>query len=42
MTKALVYVGNQYHWLAGTGYYYFLEKVDGAWQIINELMIWIS
>jgi hypothetical protein len=39
---ALVYVGNQSHWLAGTGYYVLLEKVDGQWVVKDETMTWIS
>jgi hypothetical protein len=39
---ALVYVGNQSHWLAGAGYYVLLEKVDGQWVVKDETMTWIS
>lgn len=41
-TQALVYIGTQSHWLVGSGYYVLLEKVDGKWQIIGEVMVWIS
>ena len=41
-TLALVYIGNQRNWLAGTGEYIVLEKIDGAWKIKNREMIWIS
>jgi hypothetical protein len=42
MDQALVYVGNQSHWLAGAGYYVLLEKVDGVWTITQQVMTWIS
>ncbi len=42
MDRALVYVGNQSHYLAGTGYYVLLDKQDGAWVFQNEVMAWIS
>jgi hypothetical protein len=42
MDQALVYIGNQSHWLAGAGYYVLLEKVDGAWVITQQVMAWIS
>ncbi|MCS7010943.1 MAG: hypothetical protein N2049_04290 [Anaerolineales bacterium] len=41
-TQALVYIGTQSHWLAGAGYYVLLEKVEGQWKIIQEVMVWIS
>jgi hypothetical protein len=41
-SQALVYAGNQSHWLAGAGYYYLLEKQNGIWVIIEEIMTWIS
>jgi hypothetical protein len=41
-TLALVYLGNQRNWLAGTGEYIVLEKSDGAWKIKTRDMIWIS
>ncbi len=42
MDKALVYVGNQYAWLGGMGYYLLLVKEDGTWKILREDMAWIS
>ncbi len=41
-TSAVVYMGNQSHWLAGAGYMIVLEKRDGKWVIIDQQMIWIS
>ena len=40
--QALVYIGNQGHWLAGAGYYVLLKKVDGAWVVDQKAMSWIS
>lgn len=40
--RALVYTGNQSDWLAGTGFYLYLEKAGGIWVIKNEQMTWIS
>lgn len=40
--QALVYVGNQSHWLAGAGYYVLLARQDGAWVIQDNVMVWIS
>ncbi len=40
--QALVYYGNQEHWLAGTGYFVLFEKKNGEWSIKSELMVWIS
>jgi len=42
MDQALVYVGNQSHWLAGAGYFLLLSKIDGRWTIQSEMMAWIS
>ena len=42
MTQALVYVGNQSHYLAGAGVYYLLAKEDGTWRVVGEVMVWIS
>lgn len=42
MNQAFFYVGNQNHWLSGSGYYVLLEKKNGVWRIKNEVMIWIS
>ena len=42
MTQALVYAGNQSHYLAGAGVYYLLAKEDGSWHVVAEMMVWIS
>jgi hypothetical protein len=39
---ALVYAGNQYHGLAGTGDFYELEKSESGWTIKKRLNIWVS
>jgi len=41
-TQALLYVGTMSHWLAGAGYYLLLEKSSGAWQVLQQVMGWIS
>lgn len=41
-TQAVVYVGNQADWLAGTGNVYLLEKINGQWTVKNHTMVWIS
>jgi hypothetical protein len=40
--KALVYVGNQSHFLAGAGFAVVLGKKNGVWTILNQVMLWIS
>lgn len=42
LTQALVYVGTQSHWLAGSGTFLLLEKVDGSWTLRQQVMTWIS
>ncbi len=42
MDQALVYVGNQGNWLAGSGVYVLLKKVNGIWTIDQKVMSWIS
>lgn len=42
MDQALVYVGNQAHYLAGIGYYVLLAKEESAWAIENAVVAWIS
>lgn len=42
MEQALVYVGNQVHYLAGQGYYLFLSKEGGRWVIQETVLVWIS
>jgi len=41
-TQALLYVGNQSHWLAGAGFYMLLEKKGDKWEIVAKNMCWIS
>ena len=40
--QALVYLGTQSDWLAGSGYYLLLKKANGAWTIDQKVMTWIS
>ena len=40
--QALVYVGNQAHYLAGIGYYVLLAKEKDAWVVENSIVAWIS
>jgi len=42
LDQALVYIGTQSNWLAGSGYYILLKKLDGAWNIDQRVMTWIS
>jgi hypothetical protein len=42
LDQALVYMGTQSNWLVGTGYYLLLKKVNGAWSIDQQVMIWVS
>jgi hypothetical protein len=39
---ALVEMGSQYGYLAGTGYYYLLAKTRNGWKIRGKTMAWIS
>lgn len=41
-TQALVYVGNQSHWLAGTGHLVLLAGENGVWTLQGEVTLWIS
>lgn len=42
LDQALVYIGTQSNWLAGSGYYILLKKLNGAWNIDQRVMTWIS
>ena len=43
VNQAVVYVGNQEHWLAGKGYYVFLVKDNKErWKVKDKVMIWVS
>ena len=39
---ALAYMGNQYHYLAGSGWVFLLEKSAGEWTFVDGIMLWIS
>ena len=41
-TEALVYMGRQSDYLAGTGSLIRLEKQDGVWKIMEQTGLWIS
>jgi hypothetical protein len=40
--QALVYLGQQSNYLAGSGAYYLLVKADGVWTVSQTVMTWIS
>jgi 5'-nucleotidase / UDP-sugar diphosphatase len=40
--QAIVYVGNQSHYLAGAGIMYLLTFADGVWTTVGSVMLWIS
>ena len=42
LDQAVVYAGNMAGPLMGAGFYYLLEKKDGEWSIIEQVMAWIS
>ncbi|MBN2387599.1 MAG: hypothetical protein JXB85_11315 [Anaerolineales bacterium] len=42
MTQALVYIGIQSDWLSGEGSYALLEQVNGVWQVIEQVVVWMS
>lgn len=42
LDQALVYIGNMAGPLMGAGFYYLLEKKNGEWQILEQVMAWIS
>jgi hypothetical protein len=42
LDQALVYVGTQSQWLAGSGYYILLKKVNGIWIVDQQVMTWVS
>ncbi|HEY9206882.1 MAG TPA: hypothetical protein VIO58_13300 [Candidatus Methanoperedens sp.] len=41
-TQALLYYGEQSHYVAGNGYLIFLIKEEGKWIIKEQVMLWIS
>jgi hypothetical protein len=40
--QALVYIGTQSNWLAGSGHYILLKKTNGVWAIDQQVMVWVS
>ena len=40
--QALVHVGDVACPLAGSGFYYLMEKKDGQWSVKQSMMVWIS
>jgi hypothetical protein len=42
MDQALVYIGNQSHWRAGSGHFVLLRKENDMWKVQDNIMIWIS
>jgi hypothetical protein len=42
MDRALVYVGNQHHWVAGSGHFVLLVKDNGKWIVSDEILVWVS
>jgi len=42
MDQALVYLGIQSYWLAGSGNFFLLNKIDGSWVIDQQVMTWVS
>jgi hypothetical protein len=42
LDQALVYVGTISHYLAGSGYFVLLNKVNGLWIVDQQVMTWIS
>lgn len=42
LDQAIIYVGQIWGPLAGNGTCYYLEKQNGEWVVMGEIMIWIS
>jgi len=42
MDQALVYLGIQSDWLAGSGNFFLLNKIEGSWVIDQQVMTWVS
>lgn len=42
LSQALVYAATISNWLAGAGHYYLLERSSGTWEIIQQILAWIS
>lgn len=41
-TQALLYYGNQSHWMSGAGYLILFEKINGKWKLSQSSLAWIS
>jgi hypothetical protein len=41
-SHALVYVGNSKDWLSGSGIIFSLSRTDGAWNIRQSRIVWLS
>lgn len=41
-TRALVYVGNASHWLAGGGLIFYLKKESTGWVVVAQGQTWVS
>lgn len=39
---AVLYAGNQSHWVAGEGNMVLMKKTAGRWTVLGEAMMWIS
>jgi hypothetical protein len=42
LDRALVYIGNQSGGKTGVGYYVFMVKQDGGWQVNGRTAAWVS
>lgn len=42
LDQAVIYVGNMLAPLSGAGYYYLMEKDNGEWKMMQQVMVWIS
>jgi hypothetical protein len=41
-SQALVYVGTISHWKSGSGMYVLLGNSSGTWQVVEQVLAWIS
>ncbi len=42
LDQAVIYVGSVAGPLMGSGFYYLMEKKDGEWLIMEQVLVWIS
>ncbi len=42
LDQALIYAGHMGGPLSGAGYYYLMEKINGQWELKDQVMVWIS